>query len=148
MESLRWSIVHVVSVSGSSKMARSARRSSFGQVIGACQVRQERCERALAQHLGQRAQPAADQLVSVQHRAENVDEHRSIAPDIALGFHPIEQFLNRGVLGRLALRIQDVGQMPDRGRSRSHKIRKTASSDSVMSCAGRPISLPACSRFV
>ena len=65
--------------------------------------------------LGQRTEPAADQLVAVQPRGENVDVHRSIPRHVAFGLHPIEQLLNRGVLGRLAAGIQDIGQLPDRG---------------------------------
>src|SRR5262245_42284308 len=45
-----------------------------GQVVGARQVSQERCERAFAQQLGQRTKPAPDELVAVKHRGEDMDE--------------------------------------------------------------------------
>ena len=42
----------------------------FGQILGPGQVSQQRCQRAVTQHLGQRAEPPADELVTIQHRAK------------------------------------------------------------------------------
>ena len=120
----------------------------LGQILGPSQMRQQRRERAVAQHLRQRTQPPADELVTVQHCRENMHVKRSIAPHVTLGLHPIEKLLHRGVLGRLPPRIQDVRNCRIDAGPWSHRIRKTASSDSVMSCAGRPIILLASSRFV
>ena len=56
------------SASISSMMARSASRSFSVKSVGPGQMSQKRRERAVAQHLGQRAEPPADELVTVQHR--------------------------------------------------------------------------------
>ena len=66
---------------------------------------------------------------------------RSIAPHVALGLHPVEKLLDRRVLGRLASGYKMSVNWRIVAGPRSHRIRKTASSDSVMSCAGRPIIL-------
>ena len=41
---------------------------------------------------------------------------RTIPQHVALGLHPIQQLLDRGVLSRLAVGIQNVRDLPDRRR--------------------------------
>ena len=52
---------------------RSERHAVFvGQIVGPGQMSQERRERAFTEQLGQRPQPAADQLITVKHGGEHV----------------------------------------------------------------------------
>ena len=68
---------------------------------------------------------------------------RSIATYVALGLHPIEQLLDRGVLGRLASWIKNVRQLADRRRlaipedsqDRELRIRDVLSGSTHQSCS-------------
>jgi hypothetical protein len=88
-----------------------------GQILGSRQMSEKGRERAVAERFRERAEPPSNQLITIQLRGENVHVQRPVAAHVALGFHPVEELLHRGIQSGTPARIENVGQSPDRGGS-------------------------------